>query len=150
MLHIYLWDIHAFRHEFFVRIPWWFPLLNRLCISNNRPQPIPDLLASSCDHPQSYSLVEYPHLVSLDVTLCHNDYLEQFLNETKAYVPCLTKLTVRHCNLKIVTENFTREATRRNCARVKRLNFFTPSDNEGDHSHYFPLLWICSCFDFVH
>jgi hypothetical protein len=31
-----------------------------------------------------YSMVEYSHLTSLDVAYGHKDYLEQFLNETKA------------------------------------------------------------------
>jgi hypothetical protein len=133
-------NVDAFRHEFFVRIARSFPLLNCLCISNVTSQPLSDLLASSFDHPQSHSMVEYPYLVSLDVSFSRKGYLEQFLNETKAYVPCLTKLTVCHRHLKIITENFTREATRRNCAKVKQLTFLLQSDNQGDYSHYFPSL----------
>ncbi len=85
-------------------------------------------------------MVEYSHITSLDVAYSHNDYLEQFLNETNAYVPCLTVLTVCYRDLKIVTENFTREATQRNCAKVKQLIITEPLDNAEDHSHYFPSL----------
>ncbi|CAF4436170.1 unnamed protein product, partial [Rotaria magnacalcarata] len=83
---------------------------------------------------------EYPHLTSLDVSHGHQDYLEQFLNETKAYVPCLTELKALYPNLKIVTNNFTREETRRNCAKVKQLIFFEQLDNVQDYYHYFPSL----------
>ncbi|CAF0910564.1 unnamed protein product [Rotaria sordida] len=133
-------DFDAFRHEFFVRIARSFPLLKYLRIFNIESQLLADLLTFSSDHSQSYSMVEYPHLTSLDVAYSHKDYLEQFLNETKAYVPCLTELTVCHRHLKIVTENFTREATRRNCTQVKQLIIIQPLDHSEDHSHYFPSL----------
>jgi hypothetical protein len=133
-------DTDVFRHEFFVRIARSFPLLKYLRIFNFESQLLADLLTLSSDHSQSYSMVKYPHLTSLDVAYCHENYLEQFLNETKAYVPCLTKLTVDHRHLKSVTENFTREATRCNCAKVKQLIIIQRLDNSEDHSHYFPSL----------
>jgi hypothetical protein len=133
-------DIDVFKHEFFVRIARSFPLLKHLRILNIESQLLADLLASSSDHPQSYSMVEYSHLTSLDVSYSHKDYLEQFLNETKAYVPCLTELTVCHRHLKTVTENFTREVTRRNCAKIKQLIIDPPLDNAEGYSHYFPSL----------
>ncbi len=64
---------------------------------------------------------QYPHLTSIDVTWGNIDYIEQFLFETKAYLPRLTELKVSYEELKTVTENFTRDATRHNCAKVKRL-----------------------------
>jgi hypothetical protein len=76
-------DINALRHEFFVRMARSFPLLKHLSIYNIGPQPLPDLLASSSDHPQAYSVVRYSHLVSLNVILAYGDCLQQFLNETK-------------------------------------------------------------------
>ncbi|CAF1530959.1 unnamed protein product, partial [Adineta steineri] len=57
-------------------------------------------------------IAEYRHLTVLD---------EQFLNQTKTYVPCLTELMVIYNDLRIITKNFTREETRRNCANIKRL-----------------------------
>ncbi|CAF1534300.1 unnamed protein product [Rotaria magnacalcarata] len=132
-------DVDAFRHEFFVRIARSFPILKYLCIYNDEPQGSGDLTLSS-DHSQSYSMIEYPHLTSLDVSSSDKDYLEQFLNETKAYVSCLTELEVSHRDLKTVTKNFTREETRRNCAKVKQLNTAQPLDNSQDFYHYFPSL----------
>ncbi|CAF3025040.1 unnamed protein product [Rotaria sp. Silwood2] len=133
-------DNDAFRYEFFVRIARSFPLLKYLRIFNIESQLLADLLTLSTDHSQSYSMVEYSYLTSLDVAYSHKDYLEQFLNETKAYVPCLTELRVCHRYLKIVTENFTREATRCNCAKVNQLIIIQLLDNSEDHSHYFPSL----------
>ncbi|CAM2727821.1 unnamed protein product [Rotaria socialis] len=132
-------DNDGFKHEFFVRIARSFPLLKYLRIFNIEPQVLADMKLSS-DHSQSYSMIEYPHLTSLDMSHGHQDYLEQFLNETKAYVPCLTELKALYPRLKIVTNNFTREETRRNCAKVKQLIFFEQLDNVQDYYHYFPLL----------
>jgi hypothetical protein len=128
-------DIDVFRHEFFIRIARSFPLLKYLRIFNIQSQLLADRLTLS-----SYSMIEYSHLTTLDVADCHKDYLEQFVNETKAYVPRLTELTVCHRHLRTVTENFTRETTRRNCAKVKQLIIIYAEDNAKDHSHYFPSL----------
>ncbi|CAF0957244.1 unnamed protein product [Rotaria sordida] len=68
------------------------------------------------------SLVEYPHLISLDMKEADIYYVEHFLNETKTYLPRLTKLKIDYQELKMVTKNFTRDETRSNCARVKQLN----------------------------
>ncbi|CAM4846643.1 unnamed protein product [Rotaria magnacalcarata] len=116
-------DKDGFKHEFFVRIARSFPLLKYLRVFNIEPQ-VSAVMKLSSDHSQSYSMIEYPHLTSLDVNHGHEDYLEQFLNEAKAYMPCLTELKVHYHRLKTVTNNFTREETRRNCAKAKQLLFF--------------------------
>ncbi|CAM4949413.1 unnamed protein product, partial [Rotaria socialis] len=129
----------GFKHEFFVRIARSFPLLKYLRIYNIKPQVSTDPTLSS-DHSQLYSMIEYPHLMSLDVAYSNKCYLEQFLNETKACVPCLIELAMSQYDLKIVTNNFTREETRRNCAKVKQLISIQPLDNSQDLYHYFPSL----------
>ena len=95
----------------------------------------------SSDNCQLHSIIEYPHLTILDVEYAHRDYVEQFLNETKAFIPCLTEFEVSVHDLKAVTKDFTRKETRRNCAKVK--NIFT-TDNTLVHSEdlclYFPSL----------
>ncbi|CAF3204472.1 unnamed protein product [Rotaria socialis] len=139
-------DHDAFGHEFFVRIARSFPLLKHLHILNIQPQLSSNLTLSS-DHCQSYSIIEYPHLTSLDVICSLTDYLEQFLDETKASVPCLTELEVSYRYLKTVTNNFTREETRRNCAKVKKLIAIEQFDNSQDFYHYFPSFEMYSRFD---
>ena len=120
VIHLTLDDEVPFKHEFFIRIASCFPSLKELRLLNSEPQSQLSVKSNSDDH-QENPVVQYPYLVSLDLEDAHIDYLEQFLNETKTHLPRLTKLTVRYDRLTIVTENFTREATRLNCARVKQL-----------------------------
>jgi hypothetical protein len=133
-------DIDAFKHEFFIRIARSFPLLTCLRIFNSESQLSYDLNTFPSGNSQSYSIVEYPHLTSLDVRYAHKDYIEQFLNETMAYVPCLTELGVIDFYLKTVTKNFTREDTRRNCAKIKRLFTLGSLEHSRDFCLYFPSL----------
>ena len=135
-------DITPFEHEFFMRIARSFPLLKHLCIWNRESQVLNGLMTFSSNNCQLHSIIEYPHLTILDVKYAHGDYIEQFLNETKAFVPCLTEFGVCIHRLKAVTKDFTREETRRNCAKVKKIftiyNTFVPSE---DLCLYFPSLY---------
>ncbi|CAF3091368.1 unnamed protein product [Rotaria sp. Silwood2] len=133
-------DIFAFNHEFFIRIARSFPLLNNLRIVNFQSQSTCNLNTFSSDSSQSYSIVEYPYLTSLDVRTADIDYAEQFLNETKTYAPYLAELTIHYRNLEMVTNNFKREETRWNCAKVKRLIMIGTWVHPKDFYLYFPLL----------
>ncbi|CAF1259837.1 unnamed protein product [Adineta steineri] len=134
-------DIIRFEHEFFMRIARSFPLLKHLCIRNKKPQKLDVLMTLSSDNCQVRSFIKYPHLTILDVKFAHRDYVEQFLNETKTLVPCLTEFEVRFCELKAVTKDFTREETRRNCAKVKKLTSIMPVVHSEDLCCYFPSLY---------
>jgi hypothetical protein len=103
-------DKIAFKHEFFIRIARFFPLLKKLSVGNFRPQSQMRGNSVSSNN-ELYSIVEYPHLISLSLQLSHINYVEQFLNETKTHLPHLNKLVVDYEELKIVTENFTRDIT---------------------------------------
>ncbi|CAM4808853.1 unnamed protein product [Rotaria magnacalcarata] len=118
--HLELRDKYPFKHEFFIRLARGFPFLKSLSIDT--------ILAPNwrCREHHLYhidwcSIVEYPHLISLDIDSANSYYVEHFLNETKAHLPRLTELKVRYKDLEMVTKNFTRTETRRNCAKVKRL-----------------------------
>jgi len=87
-----------------------------------------------------YSIVEYPHLISLCLRHSHIDYVEQFLNETNTHLPNLTTLMVDYENLIFLTKNFTRRVTRRNCAQVKQLNIYKTIVHSKYFYNYFPLL----------
>jgi hypothetical protein len=50
------------------------------------------------------------------------------------------KLTVNYDKLIIVTENFTRNITRLNCTKVKKININEPIVHSKDFYVYFPLL----------
>ncbi|CAF1098655.1 unnamed protein product [Adineta steineri] len=135
-------DTIPFEHEFFMRIAQSFPLLKHLCIWNRESQQLNGLVTFSSDNYQSHSIIEYPHLTILDVTFSHIDYVEQFLNETKTLVPCLTEFKFSLVDvLTAVTKDFTREETRRNCAKVKKITSMDPMIHSEDFCLYFPSLY---------
>ncbi|CAF1582141.1 unnamed protein product, partial [Adineta steineri] len=115
-------DETPFEHEFFIRIARFFPLLKKLHVFNFEPQlQMKDNLISNNN--ELYSIVEYPHLISLRLEYSHIYYVEQFLNQSKTHLPQRTTLHVEYNKLRFVTKNFTRNATRRNCARLKQIHF---------------------------
>ncbi|CAF4940168.1 unnamed protein product [Rotaria sp. Silwood2] len=89
---------------------------------------------------QLCSIVEYPYLILVRLGRSHIDYYEQFLNDTKTHLPRLTALTVNYDQLTIVTENFTRDATRLNCANVKELIIQRTLVHSKDFYVYFPVV----------
>jgi hypothetical protein len=135
------YDMIPMEHEFFMRISRAFPLLKYFSLENERSQ-------TSCgeewksNENSSYSVIEYPHLISLDVVSANIDYVAQFLLETKTHLPRLTELKVNYQQLKTVTMNFTRDETRRNCSKVNRLFVTGPRVfSEDVYVHqYFPSL----------
>ena len=124
-----------FNHEFFIRVARAFPLLKTFRILNYELQSLCNLNNNHSDE-----IAQYTHLIYLDMFCVSFNYLEQFLNERKTYVPCLTKLKVIYSNLRIVTNDFTREETRRNCGKIKRLDVLIPLVYSKDFYVYFPLL----------
>jgi hypothetical protein len=138
--YLYVKDINPFKHEFFIRIARSFPLLKYLGISNTKPPALHDVMPFPFDNCQLYSTIEYPHLSRLDVRLAHRAYVEQFLNERKTKMPCLTELGVMVCHLKFVTNNFKRLETRRNCVKVKKLVTIGPLVYSLDFFLHFPSL----------
>jgi len=132
-------DDMAFEHEFFIRIARFFPMLKKLSVINFESQSQRKETSTSNNN-QLYSTVEYPYLISLCLRPTHIDYVEQFLNERKTHLPHLTKLMIEYEELRFITKNFTRDATRRNCARVTHLNIDKTIVHSKDFYNYFPLL----------
>ncbi|CAF4381357.1 unnamed protein product [Rotaria sp. Silwood2] len=133
-----LWDKDPFKHEFFVRLTRAFPFLKKLSIWNIQA-PFSTFDERHLSDKDWCSIVEYPHLISLDVARANTHYVEHFLNETKTHLPHLTELKVTYDDLEIVTKNFTRDETRRSCAGVKRLIVEGPINYSNDVYNYFPL-----------
>jgi hypothetical protein len=104
-----LFDEHPFEHEFFLRIQKSFPFMNRLSVTNRKPQ----------NNNQQLSIIEYLHLTHLDLTNTHHDYAEQFLLDTKMCLPNNVHLYIDYKSLKRVTHNFRRDATKINCSKVR-------------------------------
>jgi len=143
VLYLSVSDTLPFEHEFFIRIAQAFPLLKHLTVSNSTPQAWisqQQQQQQNDNNNQSYSIIKYPHLIYLSVMNSDVTYTEQFLLETKTYLPCLTELRVDYEKLKTITENFTRNATRVNCTGVKCLITDVTLTHSKDFSLYFPLL----------
>jgi hypothetical protein len=131
-------DLVPFEHEFFLKIAKGFPLLKTFSIINITPQS--HNAKKSFDSIHSYEIVEYPHLTSLDIARTDMTYTEQFLNENKTHLPCLTELSVSYKDLRIITDDFTRETTRANCVNIKRLITNEQFVGSKDYHICFPLL----------
>lgn len=134
-----LFETVPFEHDFFLRIARYFPSVKELNVFNRISQSHSSDDFNSNGN-QAYPIVEYPHLISLVLTGCHIDYIEQFLNNTKTHLPRLTQLNIDYHKLRIVTEDFTKDATRFNCAQVKQLIIDDTSVLLKNFYTYFPLL----------
>ncbi|CAF2126866.1 unnamed protein product, partial [Rotaria magnacalcarata] len=118
---ITLKEEHPFEHEFFLRIAQSFPFITFLTIENSKSQNN-KLSKESENNNQVCSTIKYPYLTALTLYFAHDDYIEEFLIHTKI---CLPDNTV-HINIYLeqlerVTYNFTRDATRINCAKLRSL-----------------------------
>ncbi len=111
---ITLFDERPFQHEFFIKISQAFPFLRNLSITNSEPQ-------KSNDNNQKFSVIEYSHLITLHLLHVHDDYIEQFLFDTKTYLPNNIHLSIDYGQLQRVTHYFTMDATRNNCSKIKTL-----------------------------
>ncbi len=137
--HLSAYDVSPMKHEFFMRISRAFPMLKYFSLANGSSQIWGGEEWKSNEN-SSYSIIEYPHLISLDIMRVNIDYIAQFLLETKTNLPCLTELKVNYDRLKKVTMDFTRDETRRNCSKVKRLIVDVQRIVSKDVYQYFPLL----------
>jgi hypothetical protein len=128
---LFMLNLRPFKRHFFNVISQNFPLLDKLYIHNDQPQ---------TDKQQSTTFITFPHLILLDLSLAHVDYAEQFLSERNTHLPRLLDLKIRYESLAIVTNNFTNDATRLNCAKVTRLKIKEPFVRPEKFHQCFPLL----------
>ena len=54
------------------------------------------------------------------------------LNESKTRLPSLQELHVNYDQLRVVTNNFSRDATRLNCVNIEELELYTLDDDDDD------------------
>ncbi|CAF1514711.1 unnamed protein product, partial [Rotaria sordida] len=87
---IYLTDERPFEHEFFLRIHNSFPFIEKLCLHNYEPQK---------NDNQQWSIIQYSHLTQLDLRYSHENYIEQFLINTKTYLLNNVSLHVNYNSL---------------------------------------------------
>jgi hypothetical protein len=113
VVQVCLYDERPFEHEFFLQIEKSFPFMKNLTVENRKPQQ-----KKLHNDNKDISLIKYLHLTRLRLTNAHDDYIEQFLIDTKMSLPNNVRLFVRHESLERITNNFKRDATRANCAKV--------------------------------
>ena len=137
--HLKLWEHNEYRYEFFFRINRTFPFLQKLSIRNKKPPfwRFEDFHLRDRDW---CSTIEYPHIISLNIKHVFIHYAEYFLDETKTHLPRLKELKITSYILKEVTQNFTRDRTRRNCSKVNRLIVEGEFICSKDVYNYFPSL----------
>ena len=134
--HVLLYDEHPFDHDFFVRIQKSFPFVERLGVFNHKPQNSKPSYQSNSD--RSLDVIKYSFLNILNITHAHDDYIEQFLFDTKTDFQNDIVLYVKYECLERVTHNFTRHITRRNCAKIKTLRLDGKEKSSNCLEEYFP------------
>jgi hypothetical protein len=93
---------------------------------------------------QNLSLIEYSFLSELGIIDVHDDYIEQFLFDTKTYLRNNVILYIRYESLQRVTHNFTRDATRINYAKINKLYLGAkPKCSNSSLQEYFPYATLC-------
>ena len=122
-----------FENSFFMKVSQSFPYIRRLTIIN-------ELEKQQIKHLSP--IIKFSSLIELHCVIVHTNYVEQFLSSLNTYLPALTKLTVQYKRLVTITEYFTRDITRINCAKLKSINFtdIESTVHSEDFYRYFPSL----------
>ncbi|CAF1214485.1 unnamed protein product [Adineta steineri] len=109
-----------------------FPNVKKLRLENEQPQ-------KKKNHGDS-SITTYFHLTELHLLFAHDDYIEEFLTDSKTYLPNTVDLIVEYKAIQRLTENFTRSTTQINCSKLIRLYLYEDDDQIilDDMEHYFP------------
>ncbi|CAF4152902.1 unnamed protein product, partial [Rotaria sordida] len=112
-----LYDEYPFEHEFFIRITQSFPFMEKLTINNRYAQNQKGSYELMNDK-SNLSIAKYNYLIELHIDRAHDDYIEEFLCNTKTYFQNNILLDVYYEPLERVTNNFTRDDTRINCTKI--------------------------------
>jgi hypothetical protein len=125
-----IYDKRPFEHELFQIISQDFPVLKILLIINQ---------VSQKNKQHSSTFITFPNLNDLDLSMAHRDYAIQFFNKNTS-LPCLRKLNIKYEILMTITEGFTNNAARRNCAQIKSLVIRESFVRPENFFSYFPSL----------
>ena len=123
--------------EFFKKIEDSFPHLEALHLFSCTPRKN-EQNSNTANLPR----ISFPRLNYLNLRSAHMDYVEQVLSDELTCLPCLRELYVEYDKLTALTNNFTNDVARANCAHVQFVNpdeYFVPPEN---FFLYFPSLNI--------
>ena len=138
VINLVVWEYTPLEYDFFLRVTQSFPLLRTLTIENgesDRDQINDDDAAN-----QFNFVVEFPYLRTLHVSHAHIVYIEQLLHYSATHLSQLIEFKINYHHLKIVTNHFTRDATRMNCSKINKLTCFPTIEPSEELRHYFPSL----------
>jgi hypothetical protein len=136
-----LYDEHPFEHEFFIRISQSFPFMEKLSVINYHAQNQKQSYKSMNDN-HNLSVIKYCYLTELDIQQVHDDYIEEFLFNTKTYLQNNILLDIKYKSLQRVTHDFTRDDTRINCAKINEIYLFGKVKYSKSLQDYFPFAKI--------
>ncbi|CAF1446764.1 unnamed protein product [Rotaria sordida] len=138
-----LYDEHPFEHEFFLRIVQSFPFMEKLSLKNNKSQNRKQSYESNNDN-QNFSVIEYSFLSELVIIDVHDDYIEEFLFDTKTYLQNNIILQINYESLQRVTHNFTTNAARIHSTKISKLYLYGKTKcSNSCLQEYFPYAKIC-------
>ncbi|CAF3383816.1 unnamed protein product [Rotaria sp. Silwood1] len=83
------------------------------------------------------SIAKYYYLIELHIDRVHDDYIEEFLCNTKIYFQNNILLNTHYEVLQRVTHNFTSDDTRINCTKVNELSLFGNVEYSKSCKDYF-------------
>lgn len=130
---ITIFDERSFDHSFFIRIAQSFPSLQELSVTNLKAQ-----TQKLNEYGEHFPIIEYSHLAILRLIDVHDDYVDQFLFDNKTYFSNPISLIIDYNQLQRCTHNFTRDSTRVNCTKVKRLRIENRLNLPEHFNDYFP------------
>jgi hypothetical protein len=139
---ISLYDERPFEHEFFMQISQAFPFLKMLSLSNKQPQNDKQYQKSNIDN-ENLSIIEYSHLLLLNLINVYDDYVVQFLDDKKTYLPSIFRLAIDSESLKRVIHNFTTDTMRVNCDKIKELCILDTVEEYERLKNYFSRAHLC-------
>ena len=131
-----LYDEYPFEHQFFLQLVQSFPFIEKLVLSNNQSQQC----KHSCQSKNAnyhFSVVKYAHVIELHLNSINDDYIEEFLCDTKTSFRNNIRLHIPVNALSRVTKHFTRNDTRKNCAKVDSLFSWTDWTPSKSFEEYF-------------
>ena len=134
---LFVFGLKPLEQEFFKKIEESFPHLEALSLFSYTPRIIKQNSSTAHSSRLTFSRLNY-----LNLRCAHMDYVEQVLSDELTCLPSLRELHVEYDKLTALTNNFTNDVARVNCAHVQFVNpdeCFVPPEN---FFLYFPSLNI--------
>ncbi|CAF2628405.1 unnamed protein product [Rotaria sp. Silwood2] len=127
--------------SFFLRIVQSFPYAENLYVINRKLQNRKQSNELINDNQNLYA-IEYFFLSELRIVNVHDDYIEEFLFDTKACFPNnVIVLYIKYESLKRVTQYHKRCYT--NCAKIDKLYLYDEPKRSNSLQEYFSNAEIC-------